>query len=183
VFVVLALWMIAASLRPPIEGRLGGLALTLFGVLYVAGFGVHLLWLRELDRGLGLLLVVLLGTWAADTFAFFVGIRWGRRKLAPHVSPGKSVEGFLGGLAGTMLVAGVAARFVSGFTLPEALLTGLVIGLVSPLGDLLESLVKRNLRAKDASHIIPGHGGVLDRIDSLLLAAPVAFYLFRYLLR
>ncbi len=182
VLVAIALWMIAASLRPPIEGRLDGLALTVFGVLYVAGFAVHLLWLRELERGLGLLLVVLLGTWAADTFAFFVGIRWGKRKLAPHVSPGKSVEGFLGGLAGTILVAGVAARFVSGFTLPEALLTGLVIGLVSPLGDLLESLLKRNLCAKDASHIIPGHGGVLDRIDSLLLVAPVSFYLFRYLL-
>jgi phosphatidate cytidylyltransferase len=183
VLMAIALWMILASLRSPIEGRFGGLALSVFGVLYVAGFGVHLLWLRELERGLGLLLVVLLGTWAADTFAFFVGIRWGRRKLAPHVSPGKSVEGFLGGLAGTMLVAGVAARFVSGFTLPEALLAGLVIGLVSPIGDLLESLMKRNLCAKDASHIIPGHGGVLDRIDSLLLVAPVAFYLFRYLLR
>ncbi len=182
VFLVIGIWMIGASLRPPIEGRLLGLALALLGVVYIAGLGVHLLWLRELDRGLGLLLLVLLCTWAADTFAFFTGIRWGKRKLAPQVSPGKSVEGFLGGLAGSVLVAGGAAPFVTGLTLAQALLAGLVIGLVAPLGDLFESLVKRNLRAKDASHVIPGHGGVLDRIDSLLLAAPVAYYLFRFLL-
>ena len=181
VFVVLGIWMIGASLRAPIEGRLAGLGMTILGVLYTAGLGIHLLWLRELDRGLSFLILVFLGTWSADTFAFFVGVRWGRTPLAPHVSPKKSVEGFLGGLAGTILVVTVAARVM----LPQVgvgfgLVAGAVIGVASPLGDLLESMIKRNLNTKDASRAIPGHGGVLDRIDSLLVAAPVAYYLFRF---
>lgn len=167
---------------PPLEGRLAGAALTLFGLVYVVGLGIHLLWLRMEPHGLSRLAVVLLATWAADTFAFFVGVRWGRRKLAPHVSPGKSVEGLVGGLVGTVAVTVLAARaLLPGLDPLRAALLGLALGAVSPLGDLLESLIKRNLHAKDASHLIPGHGGVLDRIDSLLVTGAVAYYLFRFL--
>ncbi len=175
------LWLVARSLRPPIGGRLAGMALTVFAVVYVIGLGLHLFLLRGLPDGRGLVLVVLLATWAADTGAFFVGVRWGRRPLAPHLSPGKSVEGFFGGLtAAVAVVLLVAPHLTPGRSLIQMGVAGVLLGIACPLGDLLESLVKRNLSAKDASRAIPGHGGVLDRIDSVLLAAPVTYYLFRF---
>jgi phosphatidate cytidylyltransferase len=183
VLVILLLWMIAVSLRPPIQDRLPALALTVFGVLYVVVLGLHLFWLRGRDHGLTSLLLVLLGTWAADTFAFFVGVRFGRRRLAPEISPGKSVEGFFGGILGSILTTVVAVRLLHvDLTAGEAAGVGLVLGAVSPVGDLLESMFKRSFGVKDTSRFIPGHGGVLDRIDSLLLTAPVSYYLLRTLL-
>jgi phosphatidate cytidylyltransferase len=183
VLIVLAVWMMALSLRSPIKNRAVGLAVTVTGVMYVTGLGLHLLWLRELDRGLPLLVVVLLGTWAADTFAFFVGVRFGRTPLAPEISPGKSVEGLVGGVVGSVVVVAVVSHFfASDLEFLGSLVTGLVIGAVSPIGDLLESMLKRNFDLKDTSRVIPGHGGVLDRIDSLLVTAPVSYYLFRFLL-
>lgn len=183
VFVAVGVWMIAVSLRGPLEGRMVGLAMTALAVAYVVGLGIHIIWLRQLDQGLAVLILTLLGTWAADTFAFFVGIRFGRTPLAPQISPGKSVEGFWGGVLGSVLVVLVGSRLV----LPElalwwSVVTGLAIGSASPLGDLLESLFKRSLHVKDTSGAIPGHGGVLDRIDSLLLTGPVSYYLFRFFL-
>jgi phosphatidate cytidylyltransferase len=183
VLVAIGLAMVALSLRPPIERRTVGLAVTLLGVAYVTGLGLHLLWLRESEDGLRRLTSVLLGTWAADTFAFFVGFRFGRRPLAPSVSPAKSVEGLLGGVLGATVVTALALRAL----LPEAgwlpgLVVGAVIGTVAPAGDLIESLFKRKFGQKDSSRVIPGHGGILDRIDSLLITAPVAVYLFRWLL-
>jgi phosphatidate cytidylyltransferase len=183
VLAAVGLWMTLRSLTPPVEGKLQSLALTVFGVAYVCGLGLHFKWIREGENGLALLVVTLLATWAADTFAFFTGLRFGRRRLAPHVSPGKTVEGLLGGLLGCVVVTVLAARgLVPGLTIPGAVLTGVVLGAAAPLGDLLESMIKRNLDAKDASHAIPGHGGILDRIDSLLFTVPVAYYLFRFLL-
>jgi len=120
-------------------------------------------------------LFVLLIIWAADTGAYFAGSRWGRRKLALKISPGKSWEGLFGGLALSLLLA-AAAMPVLGLAwsqLPRMLLLTLVTVLVSVAGDLFESLVKRHAGAKDSSDLIPGHGGVLDRIDSLLAALPV----------
>jgi phosphatidate cytidylyltransferase len=154
------------------------------GVAYVIGLGLHVYWLRELPNGSALLVTTLLGIWAADTFAFFVGIGLGRTPLAPEISPHKSVEGLVGGVVGAGAVVTVAAMWLA----PElgtgrGIVVGAVIGLVAPAGDLLESMIKRNLGLKDTSRLIPGHGGVLDRVDSLLIAAPVAYYLFWFLLR
>jgi phosphatidate cytidylyltransferase len=183
-FVVIMTWTFAESLRAPVEKRLMGLAVTWFGVAYVAGLGVHLLWLRAMPRGVELLLFTLLATWAADTFAFLVGVRWGRRLLAPHISPGKTVEGALGGLVGAATVAALTASVLHPqlLTLGQAVVVGAMIGVAAPLGDLIESMLKRNLGAKDSSRLIPGHGGVLDRIDGLLVAGPVAYIMFRLLL-
>lgn len=183
VMVAISLWMMTRSLRSPIDDRLIGLALTVLGVVYVTGFGLHLLWMREMDHGLEYLVIVLLGTWAADTFAYFVGIRFGKTPLAPEISPGKSVEGLVGGIVGSAVVVVIAGHWL----IPDLgffpiLGVGLVIGSVSPVGDLLESMFKRNFKIKDMSSFIPGHGGVLDRIDSLLVTAPVGYYLFRFLL-
>lgn len=137
------------------------------------GFNV----LRE--SGMAWLLFVLLLVWCADIGAYFVGRHWGKRKLAPHVSPGKSWEGVFGGLAATAILAVLFALWLplgltSGITL--VLITA-VVTLASVLGDLLESMLKRHRNIKDSSQLLPGHGGVLDRTDSLTAAIPL-FALF-----
>jgi phosphatidate cytidylyltransferase len=137
-----------------------------------------------------LLLLPLITTWASDTGAYAVGRALGRRKLIPAVSPGKTVEGAIGGLLASMLVAWVFTQFL---LRPAAQLdfrwrplgaiaVGAVISVAAQLGDLAESLFKREAGVKDASNIIPGHGGVLDRVDSLLFVLPVSFIVFGWLL-
>ena len=121
------------------------------------------------------LLYALCLVWAADTFAYFVGSRIGGRKLAPRISPGKTWAGFWGGLGGVLLASLVAIPLLGldySFTLPMLLLA-LVTGIASVIGDLFESLIKRHSGAKDSGALIPGHGGVMDRVDSLLAALPV----------
>ncbi|MBR9903788.1 MAG: phosphatidate cytidylyltransferase [Gammaproteobacteria bacterium] len=131
------------------------------------------------DIGMAWLLFVLLLVWSADIGAYFVGRLWGKRKLAPHVSPGKSWEGVFGGLAATAILAILFALWlpldlVGGITL---ILVTAVVTLASVLGDLLESMLKRYRNIKDSSQLLPGHGGVMDRIDSLTAAIPL-FALF-----
>jgi phosphatidate cytidylyltransferase len=170
------------SLRPPLEQRLAGLALTVFGLAYVVGLGIHVFLMRELAHGAELLIVVFAGTWASDTAAFFVGVRFGRTPLAPRISPHKSVEGLWGGIAGAFLVTvGLLRWLVPELEWIPAAAVGLAVGCVAPVGDLLESQIKRNLHVKDTSTLIPGHGGMLDRIDSILFSVPVAYHLLRFL--
>ena len=140
-------------------------------------------WLHHGAAGLGhapsqgpvWTLFVLLVIWAADTGAYFAGSRWGRRKLAPRISPGKSWEGLFGGLFLAMLVSAAAVPVLrlAWWQLSQLLMLVMLTVLISIAGDLFESLVKRHAGAKDSSHLIPGHGGMLDRIDSLLAALPV----------
>ncbi len=116
--------------------------------------------------------------WIADVFAFFVGRAWGKRRLAPTISPGKSVEGLLGGLAGVIVfasVAGVWYLHLSGWMLLWWLILALISALFSVCGDLFESRIKRRAGVKDSGNTLPGHGGVLDRIDSVSAASPVFF--------
>lgn len=122
-----------------------------------------------------LVLILMTWIWAADTGAYLVGRRWGRRKLAPTVSPGKTIEGALGGLVLAMLVAVLTwwLGYFDPIPLFALLLLCLLVVLVSIGGDLLESLFKRQRGLKDSGSLLPGHGGVLDRIDSLIAAAPV----------
>ncbi|MFN8222617.1 MAG: phosphatidate cytidylyltransferase [Gaiellales bacterium] len=154
-----------------------GFALTTLGVVWVGGGLAHLVAIRDIpDDGLLLLVTVLLTVFADDTGAYTVGRMIGRHRLAPSISPGKSWEGFLGGT-----LAGVAVAFFSLYdqdvlTIGESLVFGLAICLASTLGDLFESAVKRDLGVKDSGRMLGGHGGVLDRVDSLLWAGPAAFY-------
>jgi phosphatidate cytidylyltransferase len=166
-----------ASTRQPPTVAIGS---TVLGTAWV-GFGLaHLILLRELpEYGLLAVFTVLLAVFAADTLAFFVGRLMGRHKLAPVMSPGKTWEGFL---AGT--VAAVAVAFFALYedrdeflAIWEAIVLGVAIALAAALGDLFESALKRDMQVKDTGRILGGHGGVLDRIDSLLYAAPVAYYL------
>jgi phosphatidate cytidylyltransferase len=127
-------------------------------------------------------------TWASDIGAYFVGRTVGGRKLLPAVSPGKTVSGALGGLAATILVSWLYVRYALApvasltMTLPATIAFGLVISIAAQVGDLTESLLKREANVKDSSRLIPGHGGLLDRLDSLLFVLPVAYLLFGWLL-
>ena len=153
------------------------------GVLYIGWLGSHLVLLRHLDNGQDWVYLALLATFANDTSAYFVGRAIGRTKLVPRISPGKTVEGALGGiLFGALgLVAlnyGLGLRVDIWPLIPLAVL----VPVVAQLGDLAESLVKRGAGVKDAGVLVPGHGGVLDRLDSVLFVVPVVYYYARFVI-
>ncbi len=148
-------------------------ASTLLGVVYIGWLLGHVIWLHARPAGPGLVLLLLGATWAGESAAYLVGSRIGRHRLAPVLSPRKTVEG---GAAQVLVSTGTAA-LLGAWLLPAcgaagAAGAGLVLGLVGQVGDLAESAVKRSVGAKDAGDLIPGHGGMLDRIDSLLFNAP-----------
>jgi phosphatidate cytidylyltransferase len=169
-----ALFVIGYAARE--RSRLGGWALTLAAGLYPGVLLAPAIALRERADGLGLILLIMAATWACDTAAFFVGRRWGKHRLAPAVSPGKTVEGVAGGLVGGLIVGAIAS-----FLVPEAparvLGLGIIVAAAAILGDLAESAMKRRLGAKDSGWLVPGHGGLLDRIDGLLFGSFLG-YLF-----
>ena len=118
--------------------------------------------------------------WASDSFAYFTGVALGKHKLIPKVSPGKSIEGLIGGAVGALIVA----YFFNMFLLHESLVTIAIIAVdviaAGVIGDLIESMMKRSANVKDSGSIIPGHGGILDRFDSLIIAAPVLYFYLIY---
>jgi phosphatidate cytidylyltransferase len=146
--------------------------------VHIAPFGVASFF----NRGAWLLLDVAICVWASDTCAYFAGRSLGRHKLAPALSPNKTVEGALGGLLGALLVG---AEFGHWIHLPvtQGVMVGLLAGIFGPLGDLFESALKRELGIKDFGSLMPGHGGVLDRIDSLLFVVPIAYVYLNFLAR
>lgn len=148
-----------------------------FGALYIGvGLG-HFLLIRNLAEGDLLVFFVILVTWAADTAAYFAGVTMGRRQLAPRLSPKKTVEGFIGGLLCAVLVASLSHFWFFPFlTLVECVIIGVLLACLGLLGDLAESFFKRSSGVKDSGTLIPGHGGVLDRLDSLLFAGPAFYY-------
>lgn len=152
---------------------------TLLGVVWVAAGIGCLLLVRDIpEYGFWAVMAVLFTVFAADTGAYFVGRAVGRHKMAPSISPGKSWEGFIGGVAAAVLVSFlVLYRDREGFlSIPESLALGAAIALASVLGDLFESAVKRDLQVKDSGRLLAGHGGMLDRLDSLLWAGPTAYF-------
>lgn len=161
-------------------------ALTVAGLVYVGWLGGYLVSIRLLDDGAWWMLTALPAAWLADTGAYFFGIRFGKHRLSPRVSPRKSWEGYLAGIPVAVLgCAGLAALWhigVPAITPEKGALLGLVIGVLSPLGDLGESMIKRQFGAKDSSNILPGHGGFLDRIDSTLWAGVIGYYLIVFFL-
>lgn len=159
--------------------------ITLGGVLYLGWLGPYLLSLRNLPDGLWWFLVVMPAIWFADGMAYLIGRRIGKHKMNRRVSPNKSWEGYLAGVVagtlGAMLFASLWHLRAPVITWDKGLLIGLVVSVLSPLGDLGESMLKREFGVKDTSHLLPGHGGILDRVDSWLWAAPIGFYLILYL--
>ncbi len=128
------------------------------------------------DGGCELVWILFACTWASDTFAYFIGTAIGSHRLAPSISPNKSVEGFLGSIVGTTLTAVVVGTFLFGYPLMQMATIGAILAIVATLGDLVESSIKRFTGVKDSGILIPGHGGVLDRFDSILYTAPVFYY-------
>jgi phosphatidate cytidylyltransferase len=151
--------------------------LTLAAPLYTGWLLAHFVLLRHLPNGLAWVAVAIFGVFASDTAAYFTGRALGRHPLAPRVSPKKTVEGALGGLGGSLVAVPLLVALLGlPLALPLAALLGLLISLAGQLGDLVESGLKRMLDAKDSSRLLPGHGGLLDRADSLNFAVPLVFY-------
>ena len=168
-------------------------AVSAAGVLYLGMSFAHLIGLRVMEHGMApvetqlgvlepgcaLIWTALIGTWASDTFAYFAGSFLGRHKLCPSISPGKTVEGFVGGLIGTTAsVAGLGVLF--GFDVQVMAVLGLCICIIATLGDLVESVMKRYTGIKDSGHIIPGHGGIWDRFDSVIYTVPFVYYFVQF---
>lgn len=158
-------------------------AWTAAGVLYVAWLARYLVCLRLLPDGRVLVFLALAAAFATDTSAYFVGRSLGRHKLASRVSPKKTWEGAVAGIGGSIAACLLISHFMSELRLAiwSAVLLGFMIGMAAQIGDLIESLFKRSFGAKDSGTLMPGHGGLLDRADSVLLVAPVVYYLFVYI--
>lgn len=180
-FAVLVIVFIKEILKGDPEQGLLNAAANLFGTVYIGFMFAYILLLRFLPGrdGLFYVLFTVLVTWANDTFAYFIGVNFGRHKLSPKISPKKSIEGSLGGVAGGLLMAEALGSYFHKPAL-SLLVLGLLVVVAGQFGDLVESIIKRNAGVKDSGHFLPGHGGVLDRFDSLLLAAPVVYYIVIY---
>jgi phosphatidate cytidylyltransferase len=166
----------AAFLAPALfRSGLLGWTLTVVAVLYVGVLLSHLTLLRHLHHGAWWVLAVLVITWAYDTGAYFAGRFLGSHPFMAHVSPKKTLEGVLGGLALAGL-AGLILVPITGVAVYAAVPLGLLLGAVAQIGDLIESMIKRQVGVKDSGAIFPGHGGLLDRIDSLLLTGALLYY-------
>ena len=159
------------------------ITLLFFGLFYVAFMLSYIYQIRTLPQGVFLVWLVFLCSWGCDTCAYCVGMLFGKHKMAPVLSPKKSVEGGIGGVAGAMLLGALYAALLNHFV-PDtgadvvryALICG-VGGVISQVGDLAASAIKRNHEIKDYGRLIPGHGGILDRFDSVIITAPIIFYL------
>jgi phosphatidate cytidylyltransferase len=151
------------------------IAVTFLSTLYV-GLISYLFLLSTLDNGRVWLILLLVCTWANDTVAYLVGCKWGRHRMAPTLSPGKTVEGAVCGVLGSILAALLVIFFSSHLPLLPVLLLGALVGIAGQVGDLVESALKRQAGIKDAGRLIPGHGGILDRFDSMLFTAPLVYH-------
>jgi phosphatidate cytidylyltransferase len=182
-------WMIGGALTAlPLAFVLKGVAetrqaatasisATAMGALWI-GCGLSFaVLLRDIpEHAVLAMFTVLLAVWAGDTLAYVGGRLIGRHRMAPHVSPGKTWEGFAFGTAATVFVAFVALYDSNFLSIPESLVLGAVLAVAAPLGDLFESMLKRDMQVKDTGTLLGGHGGMLDRIDALLFAAPAAYF-------
>jgi phosphatidate cytidylyltransferase len=193
VAIVLLLFASTIWLRGPQGKPLSSVAITAFGVMYASLFA-YVYALRYHDYAVGaaagtaLVVLPVILTWATDVGAYMFGRTFGRKKLIPSISPGKTVEGAVGGLGFTIVICLLYVRFILmpyaqlGLTIQGAVLFAIVVSVAAQTGDLAESLLKREAGIKDSSNIIPGHGGILDRFDSLLFVMPIAFLLLGRLL-
>lgn len=152
-------------------------ALALAMGLYLGWMGGHFMRLRALPGdGLAWIAVALITVWVSDSAAYFVGTFLGRHKLAPRLSPKKTWEGIAGGWIGAEIAAVLMGQLV-GLSIAQGVIVGLVVAILAPFGDLSISMMKRHVGVKDSGNLIPGHGGMLDRIDSLLFVVPAVYYL------
>ena len=159
------------------------IAFSLFGVLYVAGLGGYYLLIRNFGDGERLIFFLLLIVWLGDIAAYYGGKHFGKKPLAPVVSPNKTMEGAIAGLVGSLAAGAIAGFSLLGhIAMAHCLLVALICGTIGQFGDLPESLLKRHAGIKNSGDVLPGHGGILDRIDSLLFAGPMFYCYFKLVL-
>jgi len=179
---VMVISLICILFWPSKEKAFGNWAWTIAGIFYVGWMLSHWVGLRILENGREWVFFTFFATIATDTFAFFVGRAWGKHPMSPTISPSKTWEGAIGGFVGTILISLIVKAIFSlpAFSLPinywQAALLGGIISIFAQLGDLTESLLKRNTKTKDSGRLLPGHGGILDRIDSIIFSGVVAYY-------
>jgi phosphatidate cytidylyltransferase len=176
-FALLFLFILALLQQEEFSVRIERVSKHLLGLLYVPFFFAHFVLMHRLANGRAWVLFTLVAVYFGDTTAFYIGRAWGQRKLAPQISPSKTWEGGLGAVGGS-LAGALIFKFLFFPPLPalHALALGVGIGLIGQLGDLFESLIKRSAKVKDSGMLIPGHGGLLDRVDSVLFASPLVYY-------
>jgi phosphatidate cytidylyltransferase len=167
----------ALTLMAP-RPSVGGIAVTLLGIYWIGFALAHAVMLRELPHGLGIVIDVLVGTFLGDTGAFLGGRMFGQRPLAPEISPNKTVEGLVVGMLCAVLGVWIAGRYQEWLPGTHALVLGVGVALVAPVGDLFESFVKREAGTKDSGGLFGAHGGALDRLDAILFAAVVSYYIW-----
>jgi phosphatidate cytidylyltransferase len=183
---VILVSLICLLLRPSPERAFRDWAWTIVGALYVGWMLSYWLNLRGLEDGRNWVYLAMLTTFANDTGAYFIGRAWGKHKLAPKISPSKTREGALGGLICAILAAVVIATILKlisvklgasfVFTYWQIMLLGFLVGIFAQFGDLVESLLKRNMGVKESGNLLPGHGGVLDRFDSLIFVGAMVYH-------
>ena len=158
------------------------ISITLFGIIYIPFLFSHLLFIEKLKYGNIIVWLPFLTAWFTDTCAYFVGIYMGKIKLSPRISPKKTVEGAIGGIAGSIVLSTLVGIIINSFGVDikiiHFVITGFLCSIASELGDLAASYIKRYTGVKDFGNIIPGHGGILDRFDSILFTAPIIYYYF-----
>ncbi len=178
-------------IRNKVDYSIENLSSFLFGLIYVAVFFSFMILIRELPKNIGLdyqlgglwVIFLFLSLWLSDTLAYFVGAPLGKHKILPLISPKKSWEGSAGGIAGAVVSAFLAKGiFLKDIQLIHLLILSILVSVSGQVGDFVESSFKRSANLKDSSNIIPGHGGILDRFDSLLFSAPLVYFYLRFIL-
>ena len=178
-FVVIIIFTVVAY--PALDNGLVFLCRQWFGIFYIGFCGAHLILLRSLPDGINWLLVLTAITVFSDTAAYYVGRKFGTTKLCPALSPGKTRAGAVGGIIGGMFGGFIVAAIVfENANLHMVGGLGLILSAIGIIGDLIESVIKRVSGVKDSGNILPGHGGILDRCDSILLTAPVLYYVLHW---
>jgi phosphatidate cytidylyltransferase len=173
---VLPLAFLLAITRPRLANVSWGIAATVLGVVWIGLPLAHAVFLRSLDHGDGLVIDVLIGTFIGDTAAYAGGRLWGRRPLAPDISPNKTVEGLVAGIIGATAAFWFAGLYQDWLSGVDALVIGFAVALTAPLGDLFESAIKRDLEVKDSGRLFGAHGGALDRLDAVFFTIVVGYY-------
>ncbi len=184
VFLLLMLLVLFMATTQNMPTSVPNLGITLFGILYVSFLLAHVSLIRLMTNGRVWVFFLIVTIWAADAFAYFTGSLLGKHKLFPKISPKKTYEGLAGAIGGAIVVALIFASFFLPRLAPATCIAlAAVLALLGQLGDFTESMIKRSAQVKDSGALIPGHGGMLDRLDSFLFAAPALYYSLLFFLK
>ncbi len=184
VIVLLILAVLSMAVSQDLSSTISKMGITLFGILFVGFLLAYVSLIRNMPNGRLWVLFLIITVWAGDIFALLIGSFLGRHKLYPKISPNKTFEGLGGAVAGSIIVALVFSwLFIQNLKMGSCILLAMGLGILGQLGDFTESMVKRSAQVKDSGNLIPGHGGMLDRLDSFLFSAPFFHYALLYLLK